>query len=163
MEDAFLEVLIRNGYSIKGDSKEDCKRKNLSIKCPPVFIQCFELPPLEYLKTKTSYELAMLVEDDDSLLTFEGIERVSKIVNNFYVWKEILHVGRPELISRFNFTYNKEAIEFLGGFVPFEDLPSVVRQQGMKLGIYTIYDSREESHRVRESDEKDFTKKEELF
>jgi len=43
--------------------------------------------------------------------------------------------------------YNKTEIEQLGGFIPARQIVQEAHTLGLKVGIYTIYDSREPSHR----------------
>jgi len=165
MENRALLILKKYGYPIKNGDGGKCETKEgHPVPCGPVIIQCFHKNSLKYLSTKTDTELMMLIEHDPSLLTRAALDELATFIRYYTVWKETLVSGVEAVLNYNNITYNGTEIEAAGGFIPKEDFPGLVHGKGMELGIYTIYDSREPSHRGCEIQcEKPENKTEELF
>ena len=150
MEKQLLITLASQGYPVNGVDEGNCKA-NISgtlhdIKCPPVIVQCFETPALEYLKSQTDLELLHLV-DDPKLLTYKGMQRVAQIAKYYSTWKEYLYVGVAAEMTYRNKTWNETEVEQLGGFIPPKEFAVQAHKLGLKINLYTFPDSREPSTR----------------
>ncbi|CAG7733545.1 unnamed protein product, partial [Allacma fusca] len=149
MEKRLLENLYNAGYPRKNDSRTNCSANidgaTFPIPCPPVIIQSFELPSLQYLKPNTNFDLLQLIDDDAPLLTYKGMEEISKVAQYYAPWKEYLYVGADADLKFNNKTWNQTEIDSLGGFVPPTEFPKVAHDLGMKIVLYTINDSHEKS------------------
>lgn len=105
----------------------------------------------------------MLIEYDANLLTLEALTELAPFVTYYSVWKEVIYSGVEAVLKYNNIEYNSTEVEEAGGFIPSEDFSKLVHSNGMKLGIYTIYDSREPSLRGCEIKCAPENKTEELF
>ena len=153
MEQQVLLTLAANGYPVNRD-EGNCSAiledgTAHGIKCPPVIIQCFEFPPLEYLNRQRlqGIELLYLSAEDHALLTYKGMEKVATVAQHYTTWKEYAYVGVEAELLRNNATWNVSLVDGMGGFVKPQEFVSEAHRLGMRFGVYTIYDSREPSQR----------------
>jgi len=151
VEKLLLQTLAEHGYPINLISDGYCEATvdggKHPIPCPPVIVQCFETPALEYLKSQSDLELLQLIQDQAELLTYKGIKEVSKVAKYYSTWKEYLYVGVAAEMTYNNKTWNETLIDSLGGFVPARKFAKEVHRHGMKVVLFTFHDSREPSTR----------------
>ncbi len=81
-------------------------------------------------------------------LTYRGLKELQNQTSYVAVWKEILYTGTEREAIFNNVTYDKKEFdEVLGGFVGPQDFVKYAHGLGLKVGIYTIYHSEENSLR----------------
>ena len=148
MEQQLFDTLIEHGYAINSSDRANCSalvgETTHSIPCPPVIIQCFQLPALEYLNAKTeTMQLLYLAEENPELMTYQGMERVAQVAQHYMTWKENLYAGVEGGLVLNKLSWNPTEINKMGGFVKPNDFVRHAHRLGMRFGVYTIYDSRE--------------------
>jgi glycerophosphoryl diester phosphodiesterase len=163
METKLLETLRAYGYPTEAMHTPACKHESEHIPCGDVIIQSFEQDSLQYLKGKTNRELMMLVDNDTPLLTYEGLKNISTFAAYYGVWKEHLFSGPEAVLIAGGKPIDIENVTKWGGFPSVKTFVDDAHKLGMKMSIYTIYDSREPSRRGCDVKCQPENKTEELF
>lgn len=152
MENLLLNTLKENGYPVKQGDVPKCNYTNnanvYSIECGHVIIQSFEMGCIKYLHTQTNIDLLKLVSTPNfEELTYDGLKEVAGVAQHFHIGKELLYTGIEAALRRINYNYDQERIASLGGFVPPQEIVKESHALNLKVGIYTIVDSHENSNR----------------
>jgi glycerophosphoryl diester phosphodiesterase len=152
MEDRILDILFAYGYPLTNTSEPNCisdQDNNAPVQCGHLIIQSFELSSMEYIHSRVPYvEKSMLINSMKlPLLTYKGLEQLSTWISYFSPWKELLYTGILAEIEKEGIEYDKDLIESLGGFIPPREIVREAHSLGVKVFIYTVYDSREPSRR----------------
>ena len=150
MENKLLSKLREYGYAVGQNDTENCFAGQNRIPCPPIVIQSFEFPTIEYLSNLTKIDLVMLVWDDPQFLTRKGIQKIAKVAQYYSIWKESVFTGAESFLRHANKRQvdgsEGQTTEEDGGFIPPHEFAQFVHKEGLKLVIYTVYDSREPSY-----------------
>lgn len=152
MENLVLNTLNAHGYPIRQGDIPKCNYTTTNgntfpIECGHVIIQSFELDCIKYLHTQTNVDLLKLVTTQNfEDLTYEGIKEVAGVAQHFHIGKELLYTGIEAALRRNNYAYDQQHIASLGGFVPTQDIVKESHALNLKVGIYTIVDSHENSN-----------------
>lgn len=168
MENLVLNTLSANGYPIKQGDVPRCNYTNganvFDIECGHVIIQSFEMDCIKYLHGQTNVDLLKLVSVENfEELTYEGIKEVASVAQHFHIGKELLYTGIEAALRGYNHSYDQEHIASLGGFVPPADIVKESHALNLKVGIYTIVDSHENSNRGCAVDCEPNDKEKEMF
>lgn len=154
MENQFLTVLLTNGYPLLSHMPDACvanisagTNQVVQIPCPPLIIQNFDRNVLEYFSGVTNHILMLVVHPDLQYLTYKGFESVANFIQYYCVWKEYMYVGVEAELNYTNFEYDHDFIANLGGFMPPEEFVLQAHKRGIKMALFTINDSRENSRR----------------
>ena len=148
MEERLLDTLVSYGYPIGAKNRGNCSAfvdgAVHSIPCPPVIIQCLQLPVLQYLRMRTErVQLLYAAYYDPELLTYKGMERVAAVAQHYVTWKEHIYQDVETMLALVNITWNASEVDSDGGFVKPHDFVNHAHGLGMRFGVYTIHDSRE--------------------
>lgn len=151
MEDLLLSDLKENGYPIRQGDVPRCNYTNNAnvsvVDCGHVLIQSFELESIKYLHTQTDLDLLKLISNQNyDELTYAGIMELAAVSKHIHIGKDLLYTGIEASLRRNNYSYDEERIASLGGFVPVEDIVKAIHAWNVRVGIYTIVDSRENSN-----------------
>jgi len=139
-EDTVLRMLHYNGFP------------SPTIAIPPkdraltrVVLQTFERPAAEYLHAHTNYDIMFLVDTDWHYLTPKGLDEVANFATIVAPWKEVMvrPGGTAAYMKSANVTVDAMELEKYGGYIPPESLVDEVHRRGMRMTLYTFYDSRE--------------------
>ncbi len=146
-----LSTLKDNGYAIKEGDVAKCNYTNnanvYDIECGEVIIQSFEMDCIKYLSTQTNIDLLKLVSTQNfEELTYEGLKDVASVAQHIHIGKEFLYTGVEAALRRYNYDLDQERIGSLGGFVPPEEIVSESHLLNLRVGVYTIVDSHENSN-----------------
>jgi len=168
MENLVLNTLKEYGYPVKQGDVPNCKYNNsgaiVDIQCGDVIIQSFEIDCIKYLHNQTNVDLLMLANPYNlEQLTFNGIKDVASVAQHFHLSKELLHTGILAALRRYNYSYDENLIASLGGFMEPGEIVNEGHKLNLKIGIYTIYDSRENSGRGCDIECEPQDKEKELF
>lgn len=151
MENLLLNTLKDNGYVVKEGDVPKCNYTNNGfvhdITCGHVIIQSFEMDCIKYLHTQTNIELLKLVSTqnfDD--LTYKGLKDVAVVAQQIHIGKEFLYTGVEASLRKYNYQVDQEYLASLGGFVPPKDIVKECHDLNLKVGVYTIVDSHENSN-----------------
>lgn len=152
MENLLLNTLSQNGYPTKEGDVPRCNYTNnanvFDIECGHVIIQSFEMECIEYLNSQTNVDLLKLVSIQNfEELTYEGIKEVAGVAQHFHIGKEYLYTGIEAALREYNYSPDPQRIASLGGFVPPQDIVKESHALNLRVGIYTIVDSHENSNR----------------
>ncbi|ODM89107.1 Glycerophosphodiester phosphodiesterase GDPD6 [Orchesella cincta] len=150
MEETFIRKLESYGYSVNDADASHCEYNTTIIPCSPVVVQSFEPKTIEYLHNTTALRLLALFETTPHnlrYLTYKGLAEMKGKMEFVSVWKELLFTGTLAEIEYNKLDYDEEEIEQLGGFIEPEKFVEFAEELGMKVGIYTIYSSWEDSKR----------------
>ncbi|KAI9296926.1 PLC-like phosphodiesterase [Neoconidiobolus thromboides FSU 785] len=165
-ENKALDILKQNGYPLKASDPSNCiakietkvpkvpgkcaEKEQKPVKCGKVAIQSFDFETIKYLNTKVDkklVDLVMLVDDDVELYTYKKLDEISQHATWFSPWKEFIYVGVENELKGRNVTYDQVKVEKLGGIVPGKQIISECHKRGLRVVLYTFYDSRETSYR----------------
>ncbi|KAJ9064007.1 hypothetical protein DSO57_1034933 [Entomophthora muscae] len=142
-EDHVLQVLQRHGYALKRNHRPRKGRGKLML-------QSFDFESLKYLRTKVDLgvvDLVMLNDDDPYFFTRAGLEELSKHANWLGPWKEYLYLNPKEQFDGSKTKYNSSQVDEWGGFLSKCEVVRIAHRLGLKIVLYTFYDSREKSQR----------------
>lgn len=151
MENLLLSAFRDNGYPTKEGDVPNCNYTNngnvYNIECGHVIIQSFEMECIKYLHTQTNIELLKLVSTQNfEELTYEGLKEVASVAQHLHVGKELLFTGVEASLRRYNYQWDTQRIASLGGFVPPGDIVKESHALNLRVGVYTIVDSHENSN-----------------
>ncbi|CAL8146763.1 unnamed protein product [Orchesella dallaii] len=156
MENQFIQKLETNGYAVKkpdGISPEKrkvsrCSYNGTVIPCNPVIVQCWEPSTIEYLSETTTLRLlTVLYTNNIPYLTYRGLATLAGKTEFVSLYKELLFTGPEAEVAFANVSYNKKEVEQLGGFIHPGKMVDYAHELGMKVSIYTISSSWENSRR----------------
>lgn len=145
MENKALDTLRSYGYPVTAEDTPRCQIPTSTsvpeasdiVECGHIIIQCFEKESLQYLSTVTNIDLMMLVDDNVEFLTYEGFDEVSQFARYYSIWKLYLTIGAENGSLAF-------------GLVPRDVFVAEGHKRNMSMGVYTIYDSREDPNKEEE-------------
>lgn len=156
MENLLLTTFQQNGYPIRQGDVPKCNYTNggnvHDITCGHVIIQSFEMGCIKQLHTLlgagSPIDLLKLVSTPNfEELTYEGLKEVAGVAQHIHIGKEFLYTGIQVALQRINHSYDQTRIDSLGGFVPPNDIVKESHALNLRVGIYTIVDSHENSNR----------------
>lgn len=152
VEDLLLNELKDHGYPTKEGDNARCNYTNNAnvspVECGHVLIQSFEFDSIKYLHTQTNIDLLKLISNQNyDELTYDGIREIAGVAQQIHIAKDLLYTGIEASLRHNQYSYDAEHIASLGGFVPTEDIVKECHAYNLKVGIYTIVDSRENSNR----------------
>ncbi|CAL8071341.1 unnamed protein product [Orchesella dallaii] len=150
MEKSFINKLKFWGYSVNNSESSECTYNYTQIPCSSVVVQSFEPETIKYLHNTTDLRLMALFEttlNNLPYLTYKGLAELQGKTEFVGLWKELLFTGTLAEINYTKLTYDEEEIAALGGFIEPEKIVEYAEELGMKVGIYTIYSSWEDSKR----------------
>lgn len=148
METMFLDELRKNGYHPEKVTKSTCDYKGVAIPCSQMVVQCFDVETIKYLREVTDLSLLTLMDTSNmEYLTYKGMESLANVTQYVGLWKELLYTGTEQQLIYEKMEWNETAIGELGGFIEPENLVNYVHSLGIKMGIYTLYQSMEKSQR----------------
>lgn len=154
MENKLIETLRDYGYPIKQGDSPNCKYRNngtdFNITCGHVIIQSFEMNCIKNLSTLlgkgSPIELLKLVSTQNfAELTYEGLKEVAGVAQHIHIGKDLIYTGIEAALQGYNYSVDKDRISKLGGFVPKDDIVKECHALNLRVGIYTIVDSHEQS------------------
>lgn len=172
MENLLLNSLKDYGYPIRQGDVSRCNYTNngnvFDITCGHVIIQSFEMDCIKYLHTSLGdgapIDLLKLVSTQNfAELTYEGLKEVAAVAQHIHIGKEFLYTGVEASLRRYNYSVDQERLASLGGFVPPEDIVKESHELNLRVGIYTIVDSHENSNRGCDVECEPNDKEKELF
>ncbi|KAG4067348.1 hypothetical protein HA402_000339 [Bradysia odoriphaga] len=154
MENLLLNTLTDYGHPIRQGDVPKCNYtnngNNFDITCGHVIIQSFDMDCIKYLHQSLGngapVDLLKLVSIQNyQELTYDGLKEVAGVAQHIHIGKEYLYTGIEVALQNYN--YDKERIANLGGFVPPGDIVKECHALNLRVGIYTIVDSHENSNR----------------
>lgn len=139
-ENLVLDTLEKNGFPRRNPNN----RAPLSNGFTRVVLQTFEKEAARYLRKNSDHDIMALVDDDWTRFTTKGLAEVKTYATIFSPWKEVFKAEGPwGYLKTANVTVNPKSLQAMGGFVSGDKLASEVHRLGMRLVVYTFYDSRE--------------------
>lgn len=167
MEDLVLSTLRTYGYPVKQADVPKCNHTNMStfdIQCGDLILQSFDFDSIKYLHTQTNVDLLVLAGPYSfNLLTINGLKEVANVARYFFLPKSLLYTGIETALRNHSYSEYKEFVRYHGRFVPVKDIVTKCHDHNLRVGIYTIYDSNENSYRGCDVNCKLQNKEKEMF
>lgn len=140
-ERTVLDILQQNGFDVRSPGGRVPARDRPMTR---VALQTFEPSSARYLYKNTDFDIIYLVDADWSAFTPRGMDEVSQYATVISPWKEVFDPAGPAgYMQTSKVTVNKRRLRRLGGWIQPSDLVAQVHKRGMRMIVYTFYDSRE--------------------